>query len=262
MRYQSAIYVGQVRHRRLRPVTHAFRYGLFMMYVDLAELPDLFRGRWFWSARRPAPAWFRRQDYLGPTDRPLDRAVRDLVRERLGREVQGPIRLLTHLRYFGYIQNPVSFYYCFDPSGTRVEAIVAEITNTPWGERHRYVLGAEANVGGRRTSRFRFKKAFHVSPFMDMDLDYDWIFTPPGEKLSVHMESHERGVKLFDATLRLMRREITGPALARVLARYPWMTARVVAGIYWQAFRLWRKRCPFFAHPTKRGTDTRSLTHE
>ena len=136
----SCIYRGWVRHRRRTPVEHAFSYRMAMLYLDLAELPEVLDGRLLWSARRPSLAWFRRADYLGDTARPLDHEVRDLVEQRTGARPVGPIRLLTHLRYFGYVMNPVSFYYCFDAAGERVETVVAEITNTPWKERHSYVI--------------------------------------------------------------------------------------------------------------------------
>ncbi|NIM52217.1 MAG: DUF1365 family protein [Gemmatimonadales bacterium] len=247
----SCIYEGVVRHRRTRPVAHAFRYRLFMMYLDLDELPELFDGRWLWSARRFAPAWFRRGDYLGDPSVPLATAVRDLAERRTGRRPTGPIRLLTHLRYFGYVMNPVSFYYCFDQEGETVETILAEITNTPWNERHTYVLGPADNLENGRVKRRQIAKAFHVSPFMSMDQWYDWRFSTPGRRLVVHMQNFAEGRKLFDATLALRRRQITGRSLAATLARYPLMTARVVAAIYWQALRLWAKRAPFYVHPAK-----------
>lgn len=246
----SAIYTGWVRHRRLTPRRHTFRYRLFMMYLDLAELDQVFRGRWLWSARRPAVAWFRRADYLGDPRVSLDQAVRDRVAQETGSRPAGPIRVLTHLRYFGYCFNPVTFYYCFDDTGTRVETIVAEITNTPWKERHCYVL-THGDANKADTRRFRLAKNFHVSPFMEMALDYDWRFKLPGESLVVHMENLKRGAKMFDATLCLERRAITGPALARALLRFPAMTLVVIAGIYWQALRLWLTRTPFHPHPAK-----------
>lgn len=245
----SAIYTGWVRHRRLGPRAHAFRYRLFMMYLDLAELDRVFRGRRLWSARKPALAWFRRADYLGDPHVPLDQAVRDRVERETGARPRGPIRVLTHLRYFGYCFNPVTFYYCFDRAGARVETIVAEITNTPWNERHVYVL--REGRAGAATCRYRFKKSFHVSPFMEMALDYDWYFGAPAARLAVHMINSKNGAKTFDATMSLTRREITGPALAAVLLRFPLMTLKVTAAIYWQALRLWLKRTPVYTHPAK-----------
>jgi DUF1365 family protein len=248
---QSALYSGWVSHRRRVPGSHSFRYRLFMVYIDLAELPGLFDRRWLWSARRPAPAWFRRRDYLGPATLPLDQAVRVRVEQETGVRPDGPIRILTHLRYFGYCLNPVTFYYCFDAPGREVRWIVAEINNTPWDERHAYVLDvADAEVQGR-ARRWRFGKAFHVSPFLPMDMDYDWHFDEPAESLRVHMENLEHGERVFDATLDLRREAMTGGAMARVLLAYPFMTLKVAATIYWQALRLLLKRTPFFTHPAK-----------
>jgi len=240
----SCLYVGSLRHRRLAPRPHAFRYDLFMAYLDLAELDEVFRGRWLWSARRPALAWFNRADYLGDAALPLDEAVRERVWRETGTRPRGPIRLLTHLRMFGHCFNPVSFYYCFDARGERVETVVAEITNTPWKERHAYVLPVR---GGEM--RFRFGKSFHVSPFMPMAQQYDWRFGAPGPRLAVHMENHDERGKVFDATLALERREIGSAALAGALVRHPFLTLQVLGAIHWQALWLWAKRVPVHAHP-------------
>lgn len=247
----SGIYAGWVRHRRMAPREHAFRYRMFMMYLDLAELPGLFRRRWLWSAARPALAQFRREDHMGPPEVPLDRAVRDLVREQTGHTPRGPIRLLTHLRYFGHVFNPVSFYYCFDENDAFVETVVAEVNNTPWGDQHCYVLPQSDNRGSGEHSRFSPEKVFHVSPFMEMDVEYDWRFRHPGEQLTVHMENARAGEKIFDATLVLQRREITGASMAAVLASFPLMTVKIVAAIYWQALILWLKGVPLHEHPDK-----------
>jgi DUF1365 family protein len=223
----SAIYSGRLSHRRREPVTHAFRYGVTLLWLDLAELGQVFRGRWLWSARRPALAWFRRADYHGDADTPLDVAVRQLV----DRETA---------------------HYLAD---TRVEAIVAEITNTPWNERHAYVLLPERDRAARATMRFRLGKSFHVSPFMPMEIDYDWRFSAPGETLAVHMTNLQRGRPVFDATLTLRRRRLTAPSMAGVLMRQPAASLAVVSRIYWQALRLWAKRVPFHVHPAKRTTE-------
>ena len=251
----SALYRGWVRHRRHAPVPHAFRYPLFMMYLDLDELASLFDGRWLWSARGPNLAWFRRADYLGDRRVPLDRAVRDLVEDRTGGRPAGPIRLLTHLRYFGLAMNPVSVYYCFAPGGRDVEVIVAEVTNTPWNERHAYVLRPERDGAAGAAWRFRTDKALHVSPFMDMAMRYVWRVSSPARRLVVHIENHAGDQTPFDATLALRREPLTGRSLAAALVRYPWMTAQVAGGIYWQALRLWARGVPFHAHPARRRQD-------
>ncbi len=247
----SALYEGTVRHRRLTPVPHEFEYTLFMVYLDLAEVETVFAGRWFWSASRRAVARFRREDHLGDPALPLDRCVRDLVEEKTGRRPEGAIRLLTHLAYYGWCFNPVSFYYCFDRAGA-LETVVAEVTNTPWLERHSYVLDGRASLTRGEALSWRAAKLMHVSPFMKMDQEYTWAMRAPGARLSVHMENLEHGRKLFDATMTMTRVEITGRALAWALLRWPFMTLSVVGGIHWQAFMLWLKRVPVIDHPKKR----------
>lgn len=244
----SAIYEGRVEHRRAVPVRHAFRYPLFMLLLDLAELDQVFRGRWLWSTRRPAPARFRRADHFGDPREPLDASVRRLAEEATGRRPEGPIRLLTHLSYFGYCFNPVSFFFCHDAAGEAVQTVIAEVNNTPWGERHLYVLDAGERDSLRRQLEFAPKKLMHVSPFLPMNVDYRWRFTLTHRRLLVHMQTRSDVGKIFDATLSLRRREITGRSLASVLLRYPPMTLRVILGIHWQALLLWLKGAPVHRH--------------
>ena len=249
MTMNSCIYKGELYHHRYLPRENKFTYAVYFMFLDLEELEHVFDERWLWSVGRANVANFKRTDYLGPTDIPLDQAVRDRVEQALGERPAGPIRMLTHLRYYGHCFNPVSFYYCYDTADTRVEYIVAEITNTPWRERHSYVLGEKLNKPGEKRLRFQFSKNFHVSPFMDMDFWYDWYFKEPGESLHIHMTNFKEETKFFEAILTMQRLEINGAALAWVLIRFPAMTLKVLSMIYWQAFRLWLKKIPYYDHP-------------
>jgi DUF1365 family protein len=248
----SCLYEGSVRHRRYGTPSDELHYRMFMVCLDLDELPGCFDGHPLWSARRPAPAWFRRADYLGDPRTPLAQSVRELVAERTGETPEGPIRLLTHLRYFGHSFNPVSFYYCYDRHGERVKAVVAHVTNTPWGERHAYVMPVAhtADHGTVKLIGGQFAKALHVSPLMGMEHSYDWRLTEPGERLAVHIASKRPdGETVFDATLALERRELSGKQMSRALARHPFLTIRIIARIYGHALGLRVRGASYFPHP-------------
>ncbi len=236
----SCIYEGTIRHRRTQP-RREFRHRLALFYLDLDELPSLLGGRLV--ARRPGLLRFRRRDYLGGADAvPLDRAVRDEVETQAGVRPEGPIRLLTQLRSFGHCFNPVSFYYCLDARDGQVQALLAEVTNTPWRERGAYVLaGGKADVA----------KALHVSPFMGMDQRYTARAGNPGERLAIHIESRRGGELTFDATLALRRRELTRRTAARISARYPLANVRVLTLIYGHAIGLKLAGAQFHPHPAR-----------
>jgi DUF1365 family protein len=243
----SALYEGTVRHRRFVEGEREFTHGLALAYVDLDELPDLLGGRLV--RERPGVVRFRRSDYLGAdSGQPLLDSVRDAAERDTGSRPAGPVRVLTHLRSFGHCFNPVSFYYCFDPAGERIEAMLAEVTNTPWGERHLYALPGGDPDGGK-VLRGSSDKLMHVSPFMGMDHRYDWRVAAPADTLSVHIESHRGGSLAFDATLSLRRRELSRRSLAGVTARYPVATARVLALIYAHALRIKLNGTRVHPHP-------------
>ena len=245
---RSAVYEGVVRHRRLAPREHAFSYRIAQLFLDLDEIDSVFAGRWLWSRDARNLAEFRRSDYLGPSAVPLTEAVQQLLERHTGKRPAGPVRLLTHLRYAGYIFNPVSFYYCYEAHGGALSAIVAEITNTPWGERHAYVLPADSAHRFAGDWEWTFPKVFHVSPFIGMKRDYSWRFSAPGERLGVRMSVLSADGPELEATLSLERRPLTGASLRRVLWRYPLMTAKVIGAIHWEALRLWLKRTPVHDH--------------
>jgi DUF1365 family protein len=251
----SALYVGTVRHRRSATREHELRHRVALAYLDLDEVGAVLGGRLVRAG--PGLVRFRRDDHAYEAPQlPLADAVRALVARRTGRPAPGgPVRLLTHLRTFGHCFNPVTFAYCFDGE-ERLEAVAAEVTNTPWGERHAYVLRRDAGAGagagpgdGPRVLRGDLAKALHVSPFMAMDQRYDWRMTAPGETLSVHIANVQDGREVFDATLSLRRRPLTSSSLARVTARYPAATLRVLALIYAHAAAIRLKGVRVQPHP-------------
>lgn len=255
----SQLYEGWVRHRRYHPKAHRLRYPLFMLYLDLDEADQVFAQSRFWSRERFNWASFRRNDYYAPERGDLKTAVIARIAELSNIEPEriASVRMLTHLRYLGIAFNPVTVYYAFD-SNEQLLAIMPEITNTPWGERHQYVLTTQSGDGGyaphrqhRHYHEYRLAKAFHVSPFLPMDMDYRWVFGAPQSTLRVHLENYRQGERRFDATLVMEARSISGSSLTRALIRFPWMTVKVVAGIYWHALRLWLKGIPFYPHPRK-----------
>lgn len=241
----SCLYEGRLSHRRLAPVEHGFSYRVSMAYIDLDELPTLFKRRLFWSSERMNLAWFRRADYLGDPALPLEEAVRDVVELELGSRPLGPVRLLTNLRHLTHNFNPVSFYYCFAADGARIEATVAEVTNTPWGETHRYVVRGSGESG--------LEKALHVSPLMSMDQAYDLSLGDPGETLNVSIGARHGGRMVFSAVLNLNRRELTRLQMARALARFPLPSIVLLGRIYFQALRLRLKGVQWHPHPSRTG---------
>ncbi len=248
---RSAMYEGVLIHARFGPgPTHSFSYKVAMPLLDLAEVDDVMGLHPAWSAHRPTPVRFRRQDFLGDPATPLDQAVRDLVAERTGQRPDGPVALLANLRTWGWLFNPISLYFCADygdPVGpqVRIGALVAEVENTPWHEHHAYVVGPPG--------RHRFAKELHVSPFLPPSLDYALRYTDPGPQLTVRLDALQGDQRLFAATLFLRRRTLDRAALGRLLWSHPAMTHRVTGGIYAQAARLRLQGAPFFSHPAGRG---------
>ncbi len=254
----SSIYEGLVTHNRYLPIKHVFTYKLFMLYLDLDELEDVFGNRLLWSTKSPTIGWFRRKDFMGNCKTPLSETVREKVLSEMGLYPTGPIRLLTQLRYFGFFMNPVCFYYCFDESGDEVIAVVAEVTNTPWGEKHVYVWPGHEIGCAPKGRKSLFPKEMHVSPFMPMDQKYRCSMKLPGAALQARVQNIEEDDLVFEATLALRKKSLNTKNLLSALINYPFMSLKIVGGIYYQAYRLWRKGLKFYPHP-KHPTKTRSI---
>jgi DUF1365 family protein len=182
---------------------------------------------------------------LGDPTMSLEQSIRNRIFEVAGEVQSGPIRMLANLRYFGFNINPITSYYCFD-NHENLKTIVTEVTNTPWNERKSYVLKCDPNQPIQHLS---FQKEMHVSPFNPMEMTYQWTSNNPAKGLSLNLETLFEGESQVDATMALKRREITTSSLASILLQHPWMTAKVVTSIYWQALKLGIKKAPFYDHP-------------
>lgn len=255
----SCFYEGRVMHTRHGKVQHAFEQKLFMAYLDLAEADSLFTDRMLWSATRRAPVRLRREDYPGPAGQSLEESVRDLVAERTGSRPDGPVRLLTQLRYLGYGFNPASFFYCLDAEERSLRAVVVHVTNTPWGEQHSYVVEPASEDRSGKGIRNELDKRFHVSPFMPMDLKHAFRFSLPGSTLEASIVDRKGGRTTFSAGLVMERRELTATAHGKLFLRYPLPGIRTMAGIYWQALRLYLKGAAYHPHPDSDATTSKEL---
>lgn len=260
-RLASQWLTGTVRHRRLSPVNHEFQYDTGMLALDLDEWSSLGALSPFFSIESFNWVSLKRDDYFQPSTPDLKQAISDQVEAATGWRPEGHVELITHPRYFGYVFNPVSFYFCYERgqrAGDVPRVIVAQITNTPWHERHVYCLErseGRTSADGWHTQSFSFPKRFHVSPYNPMTQDYRWLFSFRGDELRIHMNVLQEEQKVFDATLVVQRTPLSRKTIHSSLRRFPVESLKVVAGIYWHALRLKLKGAAFQSHPDKLAPD-------
>jgi len=244
----SALYLGSVSHCRLKPKVHAFTYRAFMMYLDIDELESVLNLTSWWSNKWWSLARFKRKDFHGNEEKTIKESIYETVLSQTGIQLVGPVRVLNNWRYFGFNMNPLSTYYCFDESGEKLQCIVAEVTNTPWHERYAYVLDCRDQPDKQIIT---FVKDFSVSPFYPLNMNYKWMSSTPSETLTIHLQNFYANERVFNATLRLSRKELSSKTMRGVLIAFPWMTVKVMAAIYWEALRLWLKGVPFLGKNAK-----------
>lgn len=258
---ESAIYTGTVRHRRFKPRVHEFSYQVYMVWLDLDEMDQVFSRSLFWSKEGPGFVQWKREDFFGEYHKPLKLAVHDWIYQQTGKCFSGPVRMLTNLRVAGFLINPIVCYYCYsdetDGSQSQLEYVVTEVTNTPWGERTHYLLSCEnGKAGSEKLARGKFFKNLHVSPFLPMEMRYEWRLDRPSRFLNLHFDNYSLaengGERVFDATLMLKREPLSSSSMRSILWRFPLMTIKVAWGIYWQALRLFLKRIPVFPHKNRK----------
>tara|TARA_A200000113_G_scaffold220461_1_gene230628 strand:- start:650 stop:1393 length:744 start_codon:yes stop_codon:yes gene_type:complete len=241
---ESAIYRGKVFHQRFKPTTHKFDYDIYLFWLKLDEheLGYLSENVDKFSALQKARVQFKRTDYLGDNALSLADAVKlRMTQLNGGKVLDGDVFMLGQLRMWGIYFSPVNFYYLRNAKGVFTH-LLAEVSNTPWNERHHYLVDL--------ATQSDTQKAFHVSPFNPMDMTYKWSISQPSDRLSLAMDC-VREDKEFSAGINLRKFPLDNANLSDALKRIPSMTIKTVAGIYWHALKLLLKRTPLYTHPEK-----------
>lgn len=248
--FKNLIFTGQVRHRRFTPKKHQFSYNLFMFCFDIGDPSNSFKEIKQVSIEQFNWFSFRRKNYLSHPEIPLDEYARQLVVAKFNNYPKGKIYLLTQLSCLGYCFNPISLYFIFDETNQHLDYLIIEVTNTPWGEKHNYVLESSGKPKNE-VYYYQFQKELHVSPFMAMNYEYQFNLKLNKQKITIHMENHTAGKKDFDATLTLKALPQKGTSFTKVFRHFPLITYKVATAIYWEALKLWMKGIPFYPHPKR-----------
>ena len=247
-----AILEGRVHHQRSEPTEHQFDYALNLAAIRLDDINGFTHRSNLLRKDKPGVFTFQRADFHGPRHISIDQSVRNTVFQSTGAAIEGPILLVGMLRHFGHSFNPVSFYLCYNKAETAVEYIVAEITNTPWGQRYAYVLGPKQNTGTLTHHIYDFDKLFHVSPFHGMQQKYHWEFTFTESDISICMKNIENEKCIFTATYAASFKTATRKSINALFYKFPAASLRAITLIYLNALKLRIKKIPFYEHPQYR----------
>ncbi|WP_299568186.1 DUF1365 domain-containing protein [uncultured Shewanella sp.] len=259
--FSSGIYQGEVSHRRFTPKSHSFSYDMALMAINLDEISQLEKVSRLFGMSKWSLLKFNPQDYLNSLASQFEeQAVEQLETDNsilspasaLKQRVMWTIKQLGakfdcdevifagQIRHFGFYFSPVNFYFCYQ-AGQPIY-MLAEVSNTPWDQRHCYLV----DIQDTQTT----DKVFHVSPFLNLDMHYQWKIVPPSKRLNVTIQNRDDdNKKLFDASLHLQRKPFSSANVRQMLTAFPVMTMKIMWGIYWQAFKLFVKKIPFVAHP-------------
>jgi DUF1365 family protein len=251
------LFEGHIVHHRKSPVKHSLGYPMIQVWLNVAKLSEVDEVSRWWSSSRFNLVQFRRSDYL-PGNEDLYNQVKSLIRERCNRDFHGEVYLLANLRYWGVCYNPACFYCCYEDG--QLVYFLCEVHNTPWGERFTYIHKLNKTLvksphltdqlladSGRQTCRF--KKSLHVSPFMPMELDYQWNYQVNDDKFVISMHLHDQEKTVFSSTLKLDGRPLNQREASLIPFRYPLLCIKVILRIYWNALVIWLKGVPFLTHP-------------
>jgi len=240
---------GWVVHDRRVPKVHRFKYNMCWCLFDLDHVSAWMTENSWWRHNGFALFSLYDRDYLTKETLPIKQKVINHLRKEQGVEFSGEVFLFTHPRFLGYGFNSVSFYFCYQQQNLKY--ILAEINNTPWGEKHVYVFAADDAKKATQVNTFAFDKAFHISPFAPMDINYLWRFEVSPEQIKVKMQLHRKDVNVMNVYLDTKITPFMENSNNRYLLKKPFQPWKMSLGIYWQALKLWIKRVPFYSHPDK-----------